>query len=115
VVELLKNVPPGAKPNPRYFFWSGNGLPKTAVPDWHRAYRRLFEVAALMQPDRSATTPSESEDSGRFRHPCKRPPALNPNDTNWIVGLCYPEVAHSWIFYLIDAKGIVSIVAGIIF
>lgn len=51
VVQLLKNVPPGAKPNPRYFFWSGNGLPKTAVADWQRSYRRLFEVAALMQPD----------------------------------------------------------------
>jgi hypothetical protein len=23
--EALENIPPGPKPNPRYFFWSGNG------------------------------------------------------------------------------------------
>ena len=28
VVEALENIPPGPKPNPRYFFWSGNGDPK---------------------------------------------------------------------------------------
>jgi integrase len=51
VVELLLNLPPGPKPNPRYFFWSGNGNPKSAVADWQRAYRRLFEVAGLKKPD----------------------------------------------------------------
>ncbi len=25
VVEALEDIPPGPKPNPRYFFWSGNG------------------------------------------------------------------------------------------
>jgi integrase/recombinase XerD len=54
VVALLDNVPPGPKPNPRYYFWSGNGKPKSAVADWQRAYRRLFEVAALMLPDGTA-------------------------------------------------------------
>ncbi len=34
VVEALENIPPGPKPNPRYFFWSGNGDPKSAVADW---------------------------------------------------------------------------------
>ena len=43
VVELLEDVPPGPKPNPRYFFWSGNGDPKSAVADWQRSYRRLFK------------------------------------------------------------------------
>ena len=51
VVEALKNIPDGPKPNPRYFFWSGNGLPKTAVADWQRAYRRLFEIADIRRPD----------------------------------------------------------------
>ena len=51
VAEELRNVPPGPKPNPRYFFWSGNGHPKSAVADWQRAFRRLFEVAGLEKPD----------------------------------------------------------------
>jgi integrase/recombinase XerD len=51
VVVLLNNLPPGRKPNPRYFFWSGNSKPKSAVADWQRAFRRLFEVAAIQQPD----------------------------------------------------------------
>ena len=53
VVALLLNVPQGAKPNKHYFFWSGNGLPKSAVADWQRSFRRLFEVAALKRPDGS--------------------------------------------------------------
>lgn len=47
VAEALRSLPPGPKPNPRYFFWSGNGLPKSAVADWQRAYRRLFELAGV--------------------------------------------------------------------
>jgi integrase/recombinase XerD len=38
-------------PNARYFFWSGNGLPKSAVADWQRALRRLFKIADLKHPD----------------------------------------------------------------
>jgi integrase len=45
VVEELESIPPGPKPNPRYFFWSGNGDPKSAVADWQRSYRRLFKSA----------------------------------------------------------------------
>lgn len=51
VVELLDEVPPGPKPNPRYFFWSGNGDPKSAVADWQRSYRRLFESANIRTAD----------------------------------------------------------------
>ncbi len=51
VAEAVRNVPPGPKPNPRYFFWSGNGDPKSAVADWQRAFRRLFEVVGLQAPD----------------------------------------------------------------
>lgn len=51
VAELLRSIPPGLKPNPNYFFWSGNGLPKTFVANWQRAYRRLFKVADLRKPD----------------------------------------------------------------
>jgi len=53
VVELLENVPDALKPNPRYFFWSGNGEPKTYVANWQRSYRRLFKVANLVKPDGS--------------------------------------------------------------
>jgi integrase len=51
VAEMLRSIPPGLKPNPNYFFWSGNGLPKTFVANWQRAYRRLFKVANLRKPD----------------------------------------------------------------
>lgn len=51
VADLLRSIPPGLKPNPNYFFWSGNGLPKTYVANWQRAYRRLFNVADLRKPD----------------------------------------------------------------
>lgn len=51
VADKLRRVPNGLKPNPRYFFWSGNGLPKTAVADWQRALRRLFKLADLKHPD----------------------------------------------------------------
>ena len=53
VVEALENVPPGPKPNPRYFFWSGNGMPKSAVADWQRSYRRLFRLVNLTRADNS--------------------------------------------------------------
>lgn len=42
VVEALEETP---NTNPRYFFWSGNGLPKTTVADWQRSLRKLFEIA----------------------------------------------------------------------
>jgi hypothetical protein len=42
---------PGPKPNPRYFFWSGNGDPKSAVADWQRSYRRLFKSADIRTAD----------------------------------------------------------------
>ncbi|MGD0902358.1 MAG: tyrosine-type recombinase/integrase [Terracidiphilus sp.] len=51
VAQLLRQVPEGLKPNPRYFFWSGNGDPKTFVANWQRSYRRLFTVADLRKPD----------------------------------------------------------------
>src|SRR5580698_4530957 len=51
VVEALENIPPGPKPNPRYFFWSGNGDPKRAVADWQRSYRRLFKSADIRTAD----------------------------------------------------------------
>jgi integrase len=54
VAAGLGDIPPGNKPNPRYFFWSGNGLPKTAVADWQRSFRRLFTLAGLEKPDGTA-------------------------------------------------------------
>ena len=51
VAAALRSVPAGPKPNRMYFFWSGNGLPKTAVADWQRSYRRLFTIADLRKAD----------------------------------------------------------------
>lgn len=51
VAKTLRDVPPGPSPNPRYFFWSGNGKKKTAVADWQRSYRRLFKLAELKNAD----------------------------------------------------------------
>lgn len=33
--------------NEKFFFWSGNGDPKTTVADWQRSFRRLCEVAEI--------------------------------------------------------------------
>jgi integrase len=54
VAQALRDVPASNKPNPRYFFWSGNGLPKSAVADWQRSFRRLFALAGLEKPDGTA-------------------------------------------------------------
>jgi integrase/recombinase XerD len=51
VVKPLETLPAGPKPNRRFFFWSGNGKPKSAVADWWRAYRRLFELVDIRRPD----------------------------------------------------------------
>jgi integrase len=53
VAEAVRNIPDGPKPNPRYFFWTGNGLPKSAVADWQRSFRRLFTLAGLEKLDGS--------------------------------------------------------------
>jgi integrase len=44
VIEALEATP---SMHPSYFFWSGNGLPKTTVADWQRSLRRLFELATV--------------------------------------------------------------------
>jgi integrase/recombinase XerD len=53
LVESLRALPPGPKPNRRYFFWSGNGLAKSAVANWQRSFRRLFTLADIRRPDGS--------------------------------------------------------------
>jgi integrase/recombinase XerD len=53
VAEFLRNIPPGPSPNPRYFFWSGNGSPKSVVGNWQRSFRRLFTIANLRRDDGS--------------------------------------------------------------
>jgi integrase len=53
VAEQLRTVPPGPRPNPRYFFWSGEGLKKSAVANWQRSFRRLFKLAELKLADGS--------------------------------------------------------------
>jgi len=51
VAEALRNIPPGLSPNPRYFFRSGNGSPKSVVGNWQRSFRRLFKIANLRGDD----------------------------------------------------------------
>ena len=40
-VDALKEVGDGSQ----YFFWTGNGLRKSAVADWQRSLRRVFREA----------------------------------------------------------------------
>jgi integrase/recombinase XerD len=47
VAEELRTIPPGLQPHPDYFFWSGNGIIKSAVADWQRSYKKLFDLAGL--------------------------------------------------------------------
>jgi integrase/recombinase XerD len=54
VADALRNIPPGPKPNPRYFFWTGNGLLKSAVSDWQRSLRRVFKLANIRYADGTA-------------------------------------------------------------
>jgi integrase/recombinase XerD len=54
VAEALRTIPPGPSPNPRYFFWSGNGSPKSVVGNWQRSFRRLFKIADLRNDDGAA-------------------------------------------------------------
>ncbi|MCL2659671.1 MAG: site-specific integrase [Acidobacteriaceae bacterium] len=51
VAEALRSVPPGHKPNPGYFFWSGNGDRESAVKDWQRSLRRVFKIANITKAD----------------------------------------------------------------
>ncbi len=51
VAQALRNIPPGPVPNPLYFFWSGNGKLKSAVSDWQRSLRRVFELAEIKHED----------------------------------------------------------------
>jgi integrase/recombinase XerD len=51
VAEALRGVPSGKCPNPRYFFWSGNGDARSGTKVWQRAFRRLFELADIRSPD----------------------------------------------------------------
>ena len=37
--------------NPRYFFWSGNGDPRSAAKDFQRSYWKVFRLAAIKMPD----------------------------------------------------------------
>jgi integrase/recombinase XerD len=51
VAAALRNIPPGPKLNPRYFFWSGNGKLKSAVGNWQRSFGRVFELAEIKHAD----------------------------------------------------------------
>jgi site-specific recombinase XerD len=54
VAVLLREVPPGKAPNPRYFFWSNGCTADTAIRKWHFRFRQLFQIADIRNPDGSA-------------------------------------------------------------
>jgi integrase len=49
VADQLNTMPASQKANTneRYFFWTGNGSPKTIVSNWQRTYKKLFALAGL--------------------------------------------------------------------
>jgi integrase/recombinase XerD len=53
VAKLLRNIPPGVKPNPGFFFWSGNSRKTSVVSTWDRAFRTLFRIANIRKQDGS--------------------------------------------------------------
>jgi integrase len=55
VAELLTGVPESQKgnTNEKYFFWTGQGNPKTVVSNWQRSYGKLFRLADLKEADGS--------------------------------------------------------------
>jgi integrase len=55
VAEILQDVPASQKgnTNDRYFFWTGEGLPKTITSNWQRSYGKLFKLCALKGTDGS--------------------------------------------------------------
>lgn len=56
VAKLLLNVPASQKgnTNEKYFFWTGQGNPKTVVSNWQRSYAKLFKLARLKELDGTA-------------------------------------------------------------
>jgi integrase/recombinase XerD len=50
VAKNLREIPPGQSPNPCYFFWDGHDKER-AVDNWSEAFRRLFRIADLREPD----------------------------------------------------------------
>ena len=53
VAELLATLPASQKgnTNEKYFFWTGNGTPKTITTNWQRSYGKLFKLAAIKEAD----------------------------------------------------------------
>jgi integrase len=50
VVSSLRALPSA---NAAYFFWSGNGDPRSAVQGYERSFRKLFRITNLRNPDGS--------------------------------------------------------------
>jgi integrase len=50
VADLLRSLP---NSNPRYFFWSGNGDPRSARKAFQRSFWKLFNLANLRREDGS--------------------------------------------------------------
>jgi integrase/recombinase XerD len=47
VPKFVEDALQGIKGFGTYFFWSGNGLPKSAVADWQRTLARVFKDAGV--------------------------------------------------------------------
>jgi integrase/recombinase XerD len=53
VAQMLATLPASQKGNTNetYFFWTGNGTPKTITTNWQRSYGKLFKLAAITEAD----------------------------------------------------------------
>lgn len=51
VAKLLRSLP---NSNPNYFFWTGNGDPRSATKAFQRSYWKLFKLAKICLPDGTA-------------------------------------------------------------
>lgn len=47
VVDALRYVPPGMRPDERYFFWSGRGNREAASDVMHKAFRKVAKAARI--------------------------------------------------------------------
>lgn len=53
VASMLQSVRESQKgnTNSKYFFWTGNGTPKSVTTNWQRSYVKLFRLAGIKESD----------------------------------------------------------------
>ncbi len=51
VAQALRDIPDGAKPSARFFFWGGGEEPEGAIKYWRRQLQRVFKLADIRNQD----------------------------------------------------------------